>query len=78
MGFDVEYITEMKWPQRESDHIGSLIMNESDKDVIKALTRKYAKREQTWGADYMEGKGSGQIFLLHGKVTTNVCSLAPD
>jgi hypothetical protein len=47
--------------------MSTLILGDSDKDVIKALARKYAKGQGSWGADHMQGKGAGQIFLLHGK-----------
>jgi hypothetical protein len=50
--------------------MSSLILEESDKDVIKALTRKY-ERGESWGADYIKGKGEGQIFLLHGGQSTS-------
>jgi hypothetical protein len=49
----------------------SLIMEDSDKDVLQALTRKYAQGQEAWGADFTEGKGEGQIFLLHGRMFQN-------
>jgi hypothetical protein len=64
--FDVECIQPIAWPRAGSDQMSSLILEESDKDVIRALTRKYARGE-SWGADYIKGKGEGQIFLLHGE-----------
>lgn len=42
------------------------------KEMIKALVYKFAdsgsskKPSQPWGADFIENKGEGQIFLLHG------------
>lgn len=39
--------------------------------MIRALVQKYTdpsegNRTKLWGADYIENKGEGQIFLLHG------------
>jgi hypothetical protein len=67
VGFDIEYIQPVVWPSKEVDPMSNLILGDSDKDVIKALARKYSKHEGVWGADFIEGKGEGQIFLLHGK-----------
>jgi hypothetical protein len=66
--FDVEYVEPIKWPPIEKNPMDPLIMEDSDKDVLRALTRKYAKGQGTWGADFTEGKGEGQIFLLHGRL----------
>jgi hypothetical protein len=67
VGFDVENIQPIIWPPREIDPMSSLILDDSDKGVLKALARKYSRGRGTWGADFVEGKGEGQIFLLHGK-----------
>jgi hypothetical protein len=66
VGFDVENIEPMDWPTAETEPMNTLILDESDKDVIIALARKFSRGRSAWGADYMEGKGEGQIFLLHG------------
>jgi len=68
VGFDVEAISPVTWPPKESDPMGMLILRDSDKDVIKALARKFSKHKETWGADFIEGKGEGNIFLLHGMI----------
>jgi hypothetical protein len=47
--------------------MSTLILKDSDKDLIKALTRQYSKGHGSWGADHVRGKGEGQIFLLHGR-----------
>lgn len=67
MGFDVEYVAAIKWPPIEKNPMDALIMEDSDKDVLRALTRKYAQDQAAWGADFTEGKGERQIFLLHGR-----------
>lgn len=66
MGYDIEYLQPMVWPAKGVDPMNNLILGDSDKDVIKALARKYSKNEGAWGADFIQGKGEGQIFLLHG------------
>lgn len=67
MEFDVEYIKPIDWPPRDKDPMNALILEDSDKKVLQALTRKYARGEESWGADYTEGKGEGSIFLFHGE-----------
>jgi len=69
VGFDVENVQPINWPSRE-DMMTELILDESDKDIIRALTRKHARTDDNWSADYIEGKGEGQIFLLHGSPGT--------
>ncbi|KAH7014378.1 P-loop containing nucleoside triphosphate hydrolase protein [Microdochium trichocladiopsis] len=34
--------------------------------TIKALARRQNSKRETWAADFVVGKGSGQIILLHG------------
>ncbi|KAH6691094.1 P-loop containing nucleoside triphosphate hydrolase protein, partial [Leptodontidium sp. MPI-SDFR-AT-0119] len=44
-----------------------LVLPRRDIDIIRALSRKHDKGElSTWGADFIRGKGEGQVFLLHG------------
>jgi len=69
VAFDVENIKPIHWPPPEADPMSTLILGDSDKDVIKALARKYTKHQGSWGADFIAGKGEGQIFLLHGDST---------
>ncbi|KAI0108998.1 hypothetical protein GGR51DRAFT_513990 [Nemania sp. FL0031] len=52
--------------------IENLVMPEERKTMIKALVQKFtndsakSKSQRPWLADFMENKGEGQIFLLHG------------
>ena len=46
-------------------------MTKARKDMIKALIQKHSAVNSkqlpiSWGADFIENKGEGQIFLLHG------------
>ncbi|KAK7971588.1 hypothetical protein PG989_016604 [Apiospora arundinis] len=54
--------------------IRSLVMPEDRKIMIQALVEQYntatskdgSVQRKQWGADFIESKGDGQIFLLHG------------
>ncbi len=51
------------------DAIDRLVMRpEEIKDTIKAIVKTYADSSQAelFSADFIHGKGEGQIFLLHG------------
>ncbi|KAJ8131274.1 hypothetical protein O1611_g2355 [Lasiodiplodia mahajangana] len=51
------------------DAIDRLVMRpETNKDTIKAIVKTYTEGSQTghFNADFIRGKGEGQIFLLHG------------
>ncbi len=52
--------------------IDTLVMAEERRQLIKALAKNYGKDgvhnpHKAWAADYVQGKGEGKIFLLHGK-----------
>lgn len=51
-----------------STAIDSLVMDKSNKDLIKAIARTYTDGDQyrRFSADFIQGKGEGQIILLHG------------
>lgn len=58
-----DYASEMT---QSDDSIEHLVLDEDEIRTIKALsTRQYSKHE-AWAADFIEGKGTGQIMLLHG------------
>jgi SpoVK/Ycf46/Vps4 family AAA+-type ATPase len=48
--------------------IDSLVMDSNNKELIKAIARIYTDSDQTerFSADFIQGKGEGQIILLHG------------
>ncbi|KAM0550859.1 hypothetical protein ACHAPJ_008723 [Fusarium lateritium] len=52
--------------------IETLVMPSERKDMIKALIQKFTPndpdkpRQKGWKADYIDNKGDGRIFLLHG------------
>ena len=55
--------------------IDTLVIAEDRRQLIKALAKNYSKQDESgqqipykpWAADFVEGKGEGKIFLLHGK-----------
>jgi hypothetical protein len=66
--FDVDNITPVVWPEVTDDPMKHLVLPKRDKDIVQALSKKFEKRnESTWSADFIEDKGAGQVFLLHGQ-----------
>ncbi|KAK6857300.1 hypothetical protein PG995_007487 [Apiospora arundinis] len=60
-------------PRNNRSAIDTLVMPEERKTMIKALVFRYTDRSSEgdtsfapWAADFIENKGDGQIFLLHG------------
>ncbi|KAI0883764.1 uncharacterized protein GGS22DRAFT_180406 [Annulohypoxylon maeteangense] len=60
-------------PTINTKAIDTLVMPDERKRMIKAIVQKYTDPRftpgtsvSTWGADFIEKKGEGQIFLLHG------------
>lgn len=55
--------------------IDNLVMDKERINILKALARSYIRinhrgehiDHDAWAADFVRGKGSGLIFLLHGK-----------
>ncbi|KAH7396153.1 hypothetical protein BKA66DRAFT_566658 [Pyrenochaeta sp. MPI-SDFR-AT-0127] len=62
---DVEGLSE---PSMAEFAIDRLVMESSSKDIIKAIAKTYTDSEQSgrFSADFIHGKGEGQIILLHG------------
>ncbi|RAR16577.1 P-loop containing nucleoside triphosphate hydrolase protein [Stemphylium lycopersici] len=63
---DREYGLEQ--PKVAENTIDSLVMESSNKELIKAIAKIYTDRDQSarFSADFIHGKGGGQIILLHG------------
>ncbi|KAH7134106.1 hypothetical protein EDB81DRAFT_803177 [Dactylonectria macrodidyma] len=69
------HVRNFKEPSFDQSMINNLVMNESRKNLLKALSKSFARRNKNgetvpggmWSADFVKGKGSGLIFLLHGK-----------
>ncbi|KAJ5452459.1 hypothetical protein N7445_000642 [Penicillium cf. griseofulvum] len=57
-----------------SESISNLVIGEAELKTIQALSNRQNSKIKHWSADFIEGKGSGQIILLHdiGTVETLV------
>lgn len=51
-------------PSEES--IKNLVLGEDELKIIRSISRRQNSKKDTWAADFIEGKGRGQIILLHG------------
>ncbi|OTA32582.1 hypothetical protein BTJ68_06792 [Hortaea werneckii EXF-2000] len=47
--------------------IKNLQLDPTAVQIVKALSMQQDQSGDSWGADFIEGKGAGQIILLHGK-----------
>lgn len=69
------HVRNFQEPSFDEGMINSLVMHEGRKNILKALSKSFARRNKhdkvvpgdMWSADFVKGKGSGLIFLLHGK-----------
>ncbi|KAI7358780.1 hypothetical protein KC320_g956 [Hortaea werneckii] len=52
--------------ERSNDSIKNLQLDPLAAKIIKALSMQQDQSGDSWGADFIEGKGAGQIILLHG------------
>lgn len=67
-------INNLKEPNFDKDMINHLVMEPGLAETLKFLTMGYSRvnilgeslAPGLWAADFVEGKGSGLIFLLHG------------
>ncbi|KAN0113249.1 hypothetical protein V8E51_006200 [Hyaloscypha variabilis] len=67
MGFDIDGIEPLTWSPDENNAMSQLILPRRDIEIIKALSSRHmAGNTKQWGADFIPGKGEGQVFLLHG------------
>jgi hypothetical protein len=68
-------VKDFKEPIFQQDMIDKLVMDANRIKTLKALAGSYIRQnihgEKTevapWSADFIQGKGQGQIILLHGK-----------
>ncbi|KAK8064511.1 p-loop containing nucleoside triphosphate hydrolase protein [Apiospora phragmitis] len=52
---------------KSDESIVNLGLGEAELETIKGLSRRQKSKRATWAADFIEGKGTGQIILLlHG------------
>ena len=67
---DLLDVDKLEEPEINTHAIDKLVMKtESNKDLIKAICATYTSQahgSKPYFADYIQGKGEGQVFLLHG------------
>ncbi|KAI0151599.1 hypothetical protein GGR57DRAFT_492893 [Xylariaceae sp. FL1272] len=63
---DVNSVADVRFVDKAIDHL--VMRPESNKNTVKAIVQTYVDGDQTghFTADFIRGKGEGQIFLLHG------------
>jgi hypothetical protein len=68
------HVRNLSPPRFYKDMINSLVMDNDRLETLKSLTGSLSRLnrhgrvllEKPWAADYVDGKGNGLIFLLHG------------
>lgn len=72
--------TYMSRVEPSDDSINNLVVSDSALKTIRALASRRDRNsaKTTWSADFIEGKGIGQIILLHGDCPRqcNLCDVA--
>ena len=63
---DLLDVAKLEWPSMADTAIDRLVMPPGNKELIKAIARTYTDKSQLFKADFIYGKGEGQIILLHG------------
>lgn len=66
---DILDIEGLEEPSIVKNAIDRLVMDPMDKETIKAIAKTYTENDQGtefFSADFINGKGEGQILLLHG------------
>lgn len=63
---DLLDVAKLEWPRMAETAIDRLVMPLGTKELIKAIARTYTDQSQLFSADFIYGKGEGQIILLHG------------
>ncbi|KAL9003808.1 MAG: hypothetical protein Q9188_003350 [Gyalolechia gomerana] len=53
-------------PVPSNESIENLVIGEVELQTIRALSSRQNHERDIWAADFIEGKGTGQIILLHG------------
>ncbi|KAH7077666.1 hypothetical protein BKA63DRAFT_489217 [Paraphoma chrysanthemicola] len=66
--YDLLDVEELNEPDMAENAIENLVMGNDDKELIKAVAKIYTDSSQSnlFSADFIHGKGEGQIILLHG------------
>ena len=65
---DLVAVDGLEQPTLSETAIDRLVMDQQSKDMIKAIAKTYtfSRESGRFSADFILGKGEGQIILLHG------------
>lgn len=69
------HVKDLSDPEYEEDMIDGLVMDSGRKNTLRSLAKSFSRFDRhgkdisrnMWSADFVRGKGSGLIFLLHGR-----------
>ncbi|KAF3039787.1 hypothetical protein E8E12_009103 [Didymella heteroderae] len=64
--YDLLDVAKLQEPSMAEKAIDRLVMREGNKNLIKAIAKTYTDSSPRFKADFIYGKGEGQIILLHG------------
>ncbi|KAI1122744.1 P-loop containing nucleoside triphosphate hydrolase protein [Nemania abortiva] len=73
--WEILHVRDFAEPEFDEDLIDHLVMEPRRKSTLKALAKCFARLDKNgeklkgepWTADFIQGKGHGLIFLLHGR-----------
>lgn len=63
---DLLDVAQLIVPNMADTAIDRLVMDLANKNMLKAIATIYTDNAQRFSADFIYGKGEGQIILLHG------------
>jgi SpoVK/Ycf46/Vps4 family AAA+-type ATPase len=65
-GADLLDVATLDEPDMADTAIDKLVMDNGSKELLKAVAKTYTDNKERFSADFINGKGEGQIILLHG------------
>jgi len=69
MRFEVEGISSKPAGSLQNQLEKCLVINDDDREILRTVLDKTVRRQRAQ-ADFVPGKGEGQVFLLHGPAGT--------
>lgn len=64
--------------ESSSESIANLVIDKDELSTIRALSNQQNSNIDSWSADFIAGKGSGQVILLHGMYSYPCCQTQSD
>ncbi|KAF3045326.1 hypothetical protein E8E11_003333 [Didymella keratinophila] len=64
--YDLLDVANLEEPKMADTAIERLVIRPGNKQLIKAVAKTYTDNSKVFSADFIYGKGEGQIILLHG------------